>query len=259
MGLEPLAHRQRDSAFLGFDERLHARRRRRRRRARGTSRECRRRAAPAWCGSRRTWPSGTRPCPAGRGDSSPSSTHALELAAAHALHAVMKREALVHERVIRREQVHDAAVGFEDAADEQLELLRERRHEIGGVVREEVRIRARRASAPLTFSHWNAKFGDERRARAGRAACGAPAPPALAARAACRSRRARISSSSGERAHRKNERREARSMSDDAERLPGLRAGRRCVARYRNFGLTRMAMMPFWMPVSKPDCARPSL
>ena len=51
--------------------------------------------------------------------------HAAELIAAHVRNAVVQREPLVDERVVRGQQIEDAAVFAEDAVDEQLDLLAE--------------------------------------------------------------------------------------------------------------------------------------
>ena len=48
--------------------------------------------------------------------------HAAELIAAHVRDAVVQREPLVDEGVVRRQQIEDAAVLAEDAVDEQLHL-----------------------------------------------------------------------------------------------------------------------------------------
>src|SRR3989442_967238 len=53
-----------------------------------------------------------------------------ERPAAHALHAVVKRETLVHEGLVRRQQVENARIRIEHAADEELDLFREVTDEI---------------------------------------------------------------------------------------------------------------------------------
>ena len=55
------------------------------------------------------------------------SVHAAEPLAAHVRDAVVEREPLVHERVVRGEQVHHVLVFREHAVDEQLDLLAEAR------------------------------------------------------------------------------------------------------------------------------------
>ena len=81
------------------------------------------RAAPARCGWRTSvivrmlpWPSSPpRGLPSG-------SVDAAEVAAAHVRDAVVLRQPLVEERVVRRQQVEHAAVLAEDAVDEELGL-----------------------------------------------------------------------------------------------------------------------------------------
>ena len=136
--------------------------------------------------------------------------HAAELLAAHVRNAVVQRQPLVHERVVRGQQVEHAAVLAHDALDEQLDLFAEspragRRRSSGTRPRP-----ARLRRAPRIFSHWNAKLVTsdvERGSASSRRTCASSTFGSASVPFSAR----RSSSSSGGWPSRKNESRDARS------------------------------------------------
>ena len=139
--------------------------------------------------------------------------HAAELTAVHVRNAVVPRQPLVDERVVGRQQLEHAAVVAQDWLSRNSSVSRRNRlPQVVVEIREQHRVRRRRAAGCAAAATAPAKFVDERPRRAGRPACGGPAaraPPAPAAvlRAAC------SSSSSGMLLQRKNDRRDASSTS----------------------------------------------
>ena len=194
---------------------------------RGCSRESTRRAAPAPCGWRTTWSAAPRPCRAVPSGSDRSSVTRRKRSPADVRDAVVQREPLVHEGVIRP----SAGRGRCDRR--------------GGCCSTNSSISSRNAARRLSskfgkmigsgsisssariFSHWNAKLfvratptrgsASSRRTCASRTAGVFSVPFSAAAR----------SSSSGARPIRKNERREASSKSADCVNAPGCETCRR--------------------------------
>ena len=166
---------------------------------------------------------------------------AAEARAAHVVHAVVARERLVDERVIGRQEIEHAALGAEDAVDEQRRL----RDEVVANVAVDVGehrtdrapgSRARRRAEPLEREVRRERLG----ARIGEHALDL----AAAARRDRASRSAAASSSSsasGIELHKKKESRDASSTLDSGIRAPGA-APRACGSkRYRNFGMREHA------------------
>src|SRR6185312_9049851 len=65
---------------------------------------------------------------------------ALKLASAHSLDAIVQRQALVHIRIVRAQQVGDRLIVLEDASDKQLQLAAEVVDQVRQVVRKQIRI-----------------------------------------------------------------------------------------------------------------------
>ena len=170
--------------------------------------------------------------------------------------AVVKREPLVHERLVRGQQVDDAAVLAQHAVEEELDLLAKASRRSPSNVGNRFGSGSM-ASSLRTLSHWNAKFVTSD-SGAGRRACAAPARAAPSARAASSAPQA-IAALVRHLAP-EEERQPRRELQiADGIRAPGCAPVRRLPARarYRNFGLARIAMSAFWMPASKPPCSRP--
>ena len=138
--------------------------------------------------------------------------HAAELRSVDVGNPVVLREPLVDERVIGRQQIEDAAVFVNDAAEEQLDFAPESLRAACCRNPETGPRRARWPAMPRTFSHWPVKFSTNacERGRRSSARPAAPAPPASCS-VPCDA--SSISSSSGMLLHRKNDRREASSRS----------------------------------------------
>ena len=140
--------------------------------------------------------------------------HAPEAAAVNAGDAVVPRELLVDERVVGIEQLEDAAILAQRAADEQLRLALERVHQREVVIRIALGIDDDFGHA-AQVQPLRGEIVDERVGRrADRRASASPAARAPADRTACAVSASVSSWSSGMLDHRKNDRREASSRSD---------------------------------------------
>ena len=186
--------------------------------------------------------------------------HAAELIAAHVRDAVVQREPLVHEGVVRRQQIEHAAVLAEDAVDEQLHLLAERRR--AGRRRSSGR-RLGSGSMSSSAAHvepLEREVRDERLRRAGRPAAPHLRLEHLPASFSLPFSASASSSSSGSRLQRKNDSRDASSRSLMRVDAPGCESAGD--AARRDTGTSGSRESPCSasrMPSSKPPVARAAL
>ena len=138
--------------------------------------------------------------------------HAAEGGAGHAVDSVVLREPLVQVRVLRVEELEDAAVLADDVLEEQHRLVAHREAQVVVEGGELLAIRSDRLEG-AELQPLAAELLDQRRRPRIERACGAPAPRARPACAACRRSASRRSSASGMLAQRKYDRRDASSCS----------------------------------------------